>query len=112
MRAAVAADIALVLFAVFGVLGFGWRSWLQYRLTGSTGFRGTRGRIGSTEWIAGVGFVVPLTVAVSAAILQRANVVQPTRILTAVWIPVAGIVIAMIGIAATVYAQLAMGDSW
>jgi protein-S-isoprenylcysteine O-methyltransferase Ste14 len=112
MKATIAADIALVLFAVFGVLGFGWRSWLQYRRTGSTGFRGTSGRIGSTEWIAGVGFVVALMVAVSAAILQRANVVQPIRILTAVWIQVAGIAVGMIGIAATVYAQLEMGDSW
>jgi protein-S-isoprenylcysteine O-methyltransferase Ste14 len=112
MRPTIAADIALVLFAVFGVLGFGWRSWLQYRRTGSTGFRGTSGRIGSTEWIAGVGFVVALMVAVSAAILQRANVIQPIRILTTVWIQVAGIAVAMIGIAATVYAQLEMGDSW
>lgn len=112
MKATIAADIALVLFAVFGVLGFGWRSWLQYRRTGSTGFRGTSGRIGSTEWIAGVGFVVALMVAVSAAILQRANVIQPISILTAVWIQVAGIAVAMIGIAATVYAQLEMGDSW
>jgi protein-S-isoprenylcysteine O-methyltransferase Ste14 len=112
MKATIAADIALVLFAVFGVLGFGWRSWLQYRRTGSSGFRGTSGRIGSTEWIAGVGFVVALTVAVSAAILQRANVIQPIRILTTVWIQVTGIAVAMIGIAATVYAQLEMGDSW
>lgn len=112
MKATIAADIALVLFVVFGVLGFGWRSWLQYRRTGSSGFRGTSGRIGSTEWIAGVGFVVALMVAVSAAILQRANVIQPIRILTAVWIQVTGIAAAMIGIAATVYAQLEMGDSW
>jgi protein-S-isoprenylcysteine O-methyltransferase Ste14 len=112
MKATIAADIALVLFAVFGVLGFGWRSWLQYRRTGSTGFRGTSGQIGSTEWTAGVGFVVALMVAVSAAILQRANVIQPIRILTAVWIQVTGIAVAVIGIAATVYAQLEMGDSW
>ncbi|HEY2502194.1 MAG TPA: isoprenylcysteine carboxylmethyltransferase family protein [Mycobacterium sp.] len=112
MKATIAADIALVLFAVFGVLGFGWRSWLQYRRTGSTGFRGTSGRIGSTEWIAGVGFVVALMLAVSAAILQRANVIQPIRILTAVSIQATGIAVAMIGIAATVYAQLEMGDSW
>ncbi|HWY01300.1 MAG TPA: isoprenylcysteine carboxylmethyltransferase family protein, partial [Mycobacterium sp.] len=86
MKATIAADIALVLFAVFGVLGFGWRSWLQYRRTGSSGFRGTSGRIGSTEWIAGVGFVVALMVAVSAPILQRANVIQPISILTTAWI--------------------------
>ena len=49
--------VALVLFAVFGLLGFGWRSWLQHRRTGSTGFRGVTGRVGSVEWFAGVGFM-------------------------------------------------------
>ncbi|HYJ56192.1 MAG TPA: isoprenylcysteine carboxylmethyltransferase family protein, partial [Mycobacterium sp.] len=35
--------IALSLFAVFAVLGFGWRSWVQRRRTGSTGFKGISG---------------------------------------------------------------------
>ena len=78
MKATIAADIALVLFAVFGVLGSDWRSWLQYRRTGSSGFRGTGGRIGSAEWIAGAGFVVALMVAASAPILQRADVFNPS----------------------------------
>jgi protein-S-isoprenylcysteine O-methyltransferase Ste14 len=112
MAATTAASIALVLFAVFGVLGFGWRSWLQYRRTGSTGFRGTSGRIGSTEWIAGVGFVVALMVAVSAPILQRVNLIAPLDGLSAAWIQATGIAVAIVGIAATVYAQLEMGDSW
>jgi protein-S-isoprenylcysteine O-methyltransferase Ste14 len=107
-----AAGIALVLFAVFGVLGFAWRSWLQHRRTGSTGFRGISGRIGSLEWIAGVGFPFTLIVAVSGPILQRANVIEPVRALGAVWIQVTGIVVATAGIAATVYAQLEMGDAW
>ena len=107
-----AAGIALVLYAVFGVLGFGWRSWLQYRRTGSTGFRGTSGRIGSLEWIAGLGFVIALVVAVAAPILQWANVIEPVGVLRAVWIQVIGIVVATAGIAATVYAQLEMGDAW
>ncbi len=112
MEATTAASIALVLFAVFGVLGFGWRSWLQHRRTGSTGFRGVSGRIGSLEWIAGVGFPVALMVAVTGPILQRANVIEPVRALGAVWIQVTGIVVATAGIAATVYAQLEMGDAW
>ena len=112
MSAQTAAGIALVLFAVFGVLGFGWRSWLQYRRTGSTGFRGTSGRIGSPEWIAGLGFVIALVVAVAAPILQRANVIEPVGMLRTVWIQVIGIVVATSGIAATVYAQLEMGDAW
>jgi protein-S-isoprenylcysteine O-methyltransferase Ste14 len=105
-----AASIAVVLFAVFGVLGFGWRSWLQYRSTGSTGFRRISG--GATEWIAGVGVVVALMVAVTAPILQLVNLIEPVGILSAVWIQGAGILIATAAIAATVYAQLQMGDSW
>ncbi|SOX55099.1 isoprenylcysteine carboxylmethyltransferase family protein [Mycobacterium ahvazicum] len=104
------AVVALTLFAAFGVLGFGWRSWLQYRRTGSTGFRGIRG--GSTEWVAGAGFAVALAVTASAPILQLCNVVEPLRALTAGWIQYVGIVVAILGIAATVYAQLEMGDSW
>ena len=64
MSAMAAAAVALALLTVFGVLGFGWRAWLQRRRTGSTGFRGISGRIGSLEWVAGVGFVVALVVAV------------------------------------------------
>ncbi len=104
--------VALVLFAVFGALGFGWRSWEQRRRTGSTGFRGISGRLGSTEWFAGVGFVAAIAAAVIAPVLQLVGVVSPWSVLHAQWIQTAGTVIAMIGIAATVYAQLDMGDSW
>ncbi|OBG38646.1 isoprenylcysteine carboxylmethyltransferase family protein [Mycobacterium sp. E3198] len=111
MPATAAADMALVLFAIFGVLGFGWRSWLQYRRTGSTGFRGIRTG-GLVERLAGIGFVVALAVAVSAPILQEAKVVGPLRMFNEVCIQTVGIVLATAGIAATVYAQLEMGDSW
>ncbi|OIN81050.1 methyltransferase family protein [Mycobacterium malmoense] len=111
MPATAAADIALVLFAIFGALGFGWRSWLQYRRTGSTGFRAI-GAGGPTERLAGAGLVVTLIVAVSGPILQLTNVVRPVGGLAAVWIQVVGVVVATAGIAATVYAQLEMGDSW
>jgi protein-S-isoprenylcysteine O-methyltransferase Ste14 len=111
MPATAAADMALVLFAIFGVLGFGWRSWLQFRHTGSTGFRGISAG-GLLERLAGLGFVVALVVAVSAPILQEAKVVEPVRMLSEVWVQTIGIVVATAGIAATVYAQLDMGDSW
>ena len=104
--------VALVLFTVFAVLGFGWRSWKQRRRTGSTGFRGVSGRAGSAEWFAGVGFVVALIAAVAAPALQLAGVVSPPTVLQAGWIQVIGVVLAIVGIAATVYAQLDMGDSW
>ena len=104
--------VALALFAVFAALGFGWRSWEQRRRTGSTGFKGVSGKPGSTEWLAGVGFIAALTAAVLAPVLQLVGVVSPVGILDAAWIQTAGVVIAVIGIVATVYAQLDMGDSW
>jgi protein-S-isoprenylcysteine O-methyltransferase Ste14 len=104
--------VALVLFAVFTALGFGWRSWEQRRRTGSTGFRRISGRLGSAEWFAGVGFVVAIAAAFVAPILQLLGVVSPLGLLHAPWMQITGIVIAVIGIFATVYAQLDMGDSW
>jgi protein-S-isoprenylcysteine O-methyltransferase Ste14 len=112
MTTVTAAGLALVLCVVFGVLGFGWRSWLQHRRTGSAGFRGVNGRVGSVEWIAGVGFPISLVVIVGAPVLQWANLLEPIGPLRAVWIQVIGMVVAVVGIAATVDAQLAMGDSW
>ncbi len=104
--------VALVLFAVFGLLGFGWRSWLQHRRTGSTGFRGVTGRVGSVEWFAGVGFIAAMAAAFFAPVLQLAGLVDPLTFLHAPWIQLTGIVVATAGIAATVYAQVDMGDSW
>ncbi|MGZ5377687.1 MAG: methyltransferase family protein [Mycobacterium sp.] len=104
--------VALVLFAVFALLGFGWRSWEQRRRTGSTGFRGITGRPGSLEWFAGVGFIVAEGVAVFGPILQLLGVVSPLGFLHTPWIQITGAVIAVLGIATTVYAQLDMGDSW
>lgn len=103
---------ALVLFAIFALLGFGWRSWEQRRRTGSTGFHGISGRPGSVEWFAGVGFIISMGVAAFAPILQLLGVMSPVSVLHAPWIQITGAAIAVIGIAATVYSQLDMGDSW
>ena len=104
--------VALVLFGVFAALGFGWRSWEQRRRTGSTGFRGVSGRLGSAEWFAGSGFVAAPAVAVLASILQLLDVAAPVAVLHSPWIQIGGIMVAIVGIFATVYAQLDMGDSW
>ena len=112
MSPSVAAAIALVLLAAFGVLGFGWRTWLQRRRTGSFGFHGVSGRIGSLEWIAGVGFIVAIALAGLGPLLQFVNVIAPLHIWAAEWTPVAGATVATVGIGLTVWAQLAMGDSW
>jgi|SRR6185312_9375282 len=106
------AVVALALFAVFALLGFGWRSWLQYRRTGSTGFRGVSGRPGSIEWFAGVGFIVAMAAAFFAPVLQLVGVVAPLTLLHAPLIQFTGIALAIAGIAATVYSQVDMGESW
>ena len=107
-----AAVVALVLLAVFGLLGFVWRAWLQRRRTGSTGFRGISGNIGSAEWVAGLGFVISLIVAVVGPVLQLSGVITPLPVLHADEIQIAGIMLALLGIVLTVWAQLDMGDSW
>ncbi|MFV8164324.1 methyltransferase family protein [Mycobacterium sp. 134] len=103
---------ALILYLVFAVLGFGWRSWVQYRQTGSTGFRGIHGHPGSLEWLAGAGFIVAIIVGVGAPVAQLLGVLTPISVLQAPWIQALGTVLAVAGIAATVHAQLDMGESW
>jgi protein-S-isoprenylcysteine O-methyltransferase Ste14 len=112
MSPVVAAVVALALLAVFGLLGFAWRAWLQRRRTGSTGFRGMNGRLGSAEWVAGLGFVIALVVAVVGPVLQLSGVITPLSVLHAEWIQVAGIALAGLGIVLTVWAQIDMGESW
>ncbi|MEV6219081.1 isoprenylcysteine carboxylmethyltransferase family protein [Nocardia sp. NPDC051833] len=103
---------ALVLYVIFGALGFGWRSWRQYRTTGSTGFRGISGRPGSLEWLAGVGFVAAIVVGLAGVALQLSGVLDPLEFLTATPIQLIGIVLAVVGIGATLLAQVQMGESW
>lgn len=112
MNDRLAAIVAIILFAVFGALGFAWRSWAQRRATGVTGFRGISGRLGSAEWLAGLGFVAALVVAVAAPILQLMGVIAPLPLLQARWLHAAGAGLAVVGTAATVYAQVDMGESW
>jgi protein-S-isoprenylcysteine O-methyltransferase Ste14 len=105
-----AAVVALVTYIVGGGVSVGWRLWWQWRRTGSTGFKGISGNIGSAEWFGGAGFILGVLVTVAAPFLQLAGVVAPVFFLRSLWI--FGVVIAVIGIIGTVYAQLVMGDSW
>jgi protein-S-isoprenylcysteine O-methyltransferase Ste14 len=106
------ATLALLLYAVYLALAFGLRTLIQLRRTGSTGFHGIGGRPGSPEWIAGVGFTLALVVGVAAPVLALLDIVNPIAALDSTAVHAAGFVLAVIGIAATLYAQLAMGASW
>ena len=106
------ATLALALYAVYLVLAFGLRILIQVRRTGSTGFHGLGGRPGSAEWIAGVGFTVALLVGAAAPLLALLDLVEPVGALDVAAVHIAGLVLAVAGIAATFYAQVAMGASW
>ncbi|TQR87758.1 isoprenylcysteine carboxylmethyltransferase family protein [Mycobacterium hodleri] len=103
---------ALVLYVVFVALGFGWRSWRQSRRTGSTGFRGISGRPGTPEWLAGVGFVVAMILGLLAPALQVVGGVSPIGAAEVPILQALGTVLAVTGIAGTLYAQNDMGESW
>jgi protein-S-isoprenylcysteine O-methyltransferase Ste14 len=104
--------LALVLYAVYLLLAFGVRTLIQLRRTGSTGFHGLGGRPGSAEWIAGVGFAVALLLGAAAPVLALLGWVEPIGSLDTSAIHALGNALALLGIAATLYAQLAMGTSW
>lgn len=106
------ATLALVLYIVYLTIAFGLRTAIQLRRTGSTGFHGLGGRPGSAEWVAGVGFAVALILGVAAPILALADVVEPIGALDTGALHALGIAFAVLGIAATFYAQVAMGNSW
>lgn len=107
-----AARAALAGLALFFLLAFGLRTLIHYRRTGSTGFVGLRGRPGSAEWWGGGLFAAALAAALAAPLLQLAGVVQPAAGLTRPALQVAGAVLYLLGVAGTLWAQLAMGESW
>lgn len=103
---------ALVAYGLYLALAFGLRTALQIRRTGSSGFKGVSGRPGSAEWSAGLLFVVAILLGVAAPLLALADVVQPLAGLETTAVHVVGIALFLIGLAATLAAQAAMGESW
>ncbi|HWM62783.1 MAG TPA: isoprenylcysteine carboxylmethyltransferase family protein [Solirubrobacterales bacterium] len=106
------ATLALILYVAYLGLAFGLRTLIQLRRTGSSGFHGLGGRPGSAEWIAGVGFTVALLVGAAAPVLALLDAVEPVAALDTTVVHVVGGILAVAGIGATFYAQVAMGASW
>jgi len=106
------ATLALILYVAYLALAFGLRTLIQLRRTGSSGFHGLAGRPGSAEWVAGVGFTVALLVGAAAPVLALLDVVEPVAALDVTVVHAVGGVLAVAGIGATFYAQVAMGESW
>lgn len=101
---------ALVLYAVFAAIAFGWRTWLQWRRTGDTGLR-MRAEPGSTQWWAKLGFIFALLTGAASPVGGIAGL-DPISFLDTTVIKVCGVVLAIVGIAATAWAQWQMGSSW
>lgn len=102
--------LALVLYAVFAVVAFGWRTWVQWRRTGDTGLR-LAATPGTVQWWAKLGFIAALAAGVAAPIAGLAGL-APLELLDHDPLRIAGAAIAVGGIAATAAAQTQMGASW
>lgn len=101
------AEAGLGLYVLYLLLAFGLRSYVQWRRTGSTGFVGVKGRPGSVEWLSGALFALALVLGFAAPALDLAGVLDPLG--GGTWW---GAAFTVIGIASTLIAQMAMGDSW
>lgn len=104
--------LALILLGVYMLLAVGLRMLIQLRRTGSTGFHGIGGRPGTAEWVASVGLTLALVLGAAAPVCAALEVVEPIAALDIAALHVAGLVLVVTGIGLTVYAQMAMGDSW
>jgi protein-S-isoprenylcysteine O-methyltransferase Ste14 len=103
---------ALGAYVLYMALAFGLRTVVHLRRTGSSGFEGISGRPGSAEWLAGVLFVVAVAVGLAAPLLALLGLIEPIGALDAPAAHVAGIALFAAGLAGTLAAQIAMGESW
>ncbi len=104
---------ALTGYVVFLALAFGLRTAIHYRRTGTSGFVGLTGKPGSVEWLTGVLFGGAVIGGVLAPVAQLIGLVHPTDLGDGTAARhAAGIVCFALGVAGTLWAQLAMGVSW
>ena len=104
--------LALCLYLVWGLVAFGVRGAIQLQRTGDSGFRGFSGRPWSVEWCAGLLFAAAIAAGVAGPVLDLLGVIDPFAALDSGLAQGLGTGIAVIGIALTFAAQVAMGDAW
>jgi protein-S-isoprenylcysteine O-methyltransferase Ste14 len=104
--------LALALLTAYGLVAFVGRALVQVRLTGSTGIRGMSGSFGSTEWVAGVLFLAAIGLCVAGPVLAESDTLGTIDSLDGDVAHAGGAALAVVGLVATVVAQLAMGDAW
>src|SRR5215468_9852483 len=106
------AKVALAGWLVFMVVGAGWRSWLQKRLTGDHGFRGLAAPLGSPESVASAAMLVGAIVSVAAPVLVLTGAIGTWHALESPALATVGLALFVIGMGVTARAQLDMGASW
>lgn len=102
---------ALVLYGVYLVVAFMTRTIIQRRRTGDGGFRGLSGAPGTPQWWAGLLFVVALVTGFLGPVTALLGLDAP-GFLSSPPLQAAGVALAVLGIGATFWAQLQMGNSW
>lgn len=105
------AVIALIIYFVWVLLAFGLRSWVQWRRTGDAGFRGAALARGTVQWWGRLLFVAALVAGVAGPVAALAGL-PPLPGTDQPFPQVAGTVLALLGVAATLAAQISMGASW
>lgn len=105
------AVLALVLLAAWLLLVAGLRTLIQARRTGAASTPRFRDRPGSPQWWARLVSTLGFACAVAAPLAELAGL-QPIPVLDRTPVRVAGAGLVVVGIAATLAAQLAMGASW
>ena len=105
-------DLALILWAVYGIAALGWRVAVQLRRTGETGLVAARVRPTSLAGLADLGQAAGIALGLAAAFLARDGVVEPIPALDRTGVHIAGIAIFATGLCGTVASQAAMGRSW
>ena len=104
-------SLAIGLYVVYLLAAFVVRTVIQVRRTGDSGWRGLSGRPGTAEWWAGVLFAVALLVGVAAPIAGAFGL-DAIGTLDHPVLNIAGVGLAVTGIALTLAAQLRMGSDW
>jgi protein-S-isoprenylcysteine O-methyltransferase Ste14 len=99
---------ALVIYLVWGLLAFGWRTVVQLRRTGDSGLR-LHAERGTAQWWGKIGFIVAIALGFAAPVAAVAGL---DDLVDVSMLGVVGLAIALVGVALTLLAQLAMGPSW
>lgn len=103
--------LALGLYLLGLILAFGLRSLMHWRRTGDGGWRLNAGGPKTLQWWAKLLFSVALLLGAAGPVSALAGL-EPVALLDQAPVRVAGVVLTVVGIVATLLAQTTMGSSW